>query len=262
MRFLVVVVLIAIGCGSVAAQDSDLLVKAKQEASRLASIQINWGQKMDSPDAGMTLKEISRQNANGTMGVKYRIFTTGMPKDKLYSIISVSFDLLPVTNLQGVTLDDSGMAICAGSSDYTCGNASKPNDPIDLIVLAAKGEPKRFGLVSSDGQIKAFASVTPFPIEAKDGGCSADVTLLLAHGEAVLIHGAGFQPNANVHVSTESENEKAASDMAADPKGEVHYIQLPFVKGKTDGKARVTLESKTCSPTVSYKWGKDTYRMQ
>ena len=262
MRLAAAVVLVIFASGPAFGQDSDLLAKAKQEASHLASIQKNWGPTMNSPGAAITLKEMSRQNMNGPTGITYRLFATGMPKDKLYSLVTVSFDLRPVTNLQGITLDDLGVAICAGSRPDTCGDAAKPNDPIDLIILAAKGESKRFGLISSDGQNKAFVSVTPFPIEGKDRGCSVDVTLLLAHGEAVLIHGADFQPNVSVNVATQSENEKAGGDLTADSNGELYYIELPYVKGKTDGKTRVTLTSKTCAPSVSYQWGKDTYRMQ
>ncbi|HET6200192.1 MAG: hypothetical protein ACHQJX_12235 [Candidatus Acidiferrales bacterium] len=261
MRTLAVLTLVMIVSGAAAGQDSDLLAKAKQEAGHLASIQTNWGQKMSSPGATMTLKEVSRESVNGATGIEYHIFATGMPKDKLYSLVAVSFDLRPVTYLQGITLDDSGMAICVGRPE-TCGDSSKPNDPVEPILLAAKGEPKRFGLISSDGQNKAFVSVTPFPIEGKDRGCSVDVTLLLAHGEAVLIHGADFQSNVPVNVATLSENEKAGGDLTTDSNGELYYIELPYVKGKTDGKTRVTLTSKACAPSVSYQWGKDTYRMQ
>jgi len=261
LAVLMLVMLVMFGYGTAAGQDSDLLAKAKQEAGHLALIQKNWGQKMGSVGATMTLKEVSRESVNGATGIKYHIFVTGMPKDKLYSLVAVSFDLRPVTYLQGITLDDSGMAICAGRPE-TCGDSSKPNDPVEPILLAAKGEPKRFGLISSDGQNKAFVSVTPFPIEGKDRGCSVDVTLLLAHGEAVLIHGAGFQSNATVNVVTQSENEKASGDLKSDSNGEVYYIELPYVKGKTDGQAQVTLTSQACAPSVSYKWGKNTYRMQ
>lgn len=42
-------------------------------------------------------------------------------------------------------------------------------DPINLKVVAGRGEPKLFGVISDDGRFRVFAEVVPFPIEDSAG---------------------------------------------------------------------------------------------
>ncbi|HEX5423993.1 MAG TPA: hypothetical protein VFW94_10615, partial [Candidatus Acidoferrales bacterium] len=162
-----------------AQQPSELLTRAKQEATRLANIQRDWGPKLNSPGVGISLKEMGRQKTDKGTAVRYRIFATGFPPDGTYSLNTLDLNLNASTALEGITLDKSGLAICAGRPG-TCSSGA-PDDPIDLEILAARGEPKRFGFVSQDGTTKAFISVIPFPIVGTDHGCSAEAILLLAH---------------------------------------------------------------------------------
>lgn len=250
MRFLIPAVLITISCGSAIAQGSpEAGAGAQQSVSRLASIQTNWGSKMNSPGASVTVKETSRKSTGRQTVVFYRILTSGMPKDKTYSLVTTPFNLQSMVATNGVTLDDSGQAMTSGS-------------PLDLGVVAAKGEPKRFSLVSDDGQSKVFFYVTPFPVRGANRGCTVEETLLLQHAEAVLIQGSGFPPNSTIHVRASSEKELQESDLKADDSGDVSTVFLPFVKGKTDGTGTVTLSSQTCSPSLKYRWGLHSYQEQ
>lgn len=243
-----------------AQQPTDLLARAKEESTRLANIQRNWGPKMNSPGVDISLKEMGRRQTGGGTAVMYRIFVTGFSEDGIYSLTSVDLNLNVSTALEGITVDKSGQVICAGRPG-TC-SATAPNDPVDLTIFAARGEPKRFGFVSQDGKKKAFISVIPFPIMATDNGCSVEAILLTPNAEAMLIYGSGFKPDSVVHSVAISETEKQEADLNSDVKGDVYEVQLPYVKGYGDGTSKVTLTSKTCSPSLSYKWGKDTYRMQ
>ena len=70
---------------------------------------------------------------------------------------------------KGVTLNSSGLAICAGRPG-TCGTADNPDDPIDVIVQPIPGEPVRLGLISADGTTKVFAKIVPNPLHGDDPG--------------------------------------------------------------------------------------------
>lgn len=255
MRFASIVFLIALSASiapaQVAVQDNsaNAVARAQQSAGRLARIQMNWGAKMNSPGASVSLKETSRKSTGRQTVVFYRIFTSGMPKDKTYSLVTTPFNLQSMVATNGVTLDDSGQAMTSGS-------------PLDLGVVAAKGEPKRFSLVSDDGQSKVFFYITPFPVKGTNRGCSIEETLLLQHAEAVLIQGSGFPPNSTVHVKASSEKEVHEGDLKSDDLGNVSTVFLPFVKGKVDGTSTVTLSSQTCSPSLKYHWGLHSYQEQ
>lgn len=258
---------------SPAPSPADENAKAAAIAQRLAKFQMAWGPELNSPGATMQLREISREKVKGQTLVTYRILTTGLPKNSTYNLMTAGFDYVAVSSLDGVTLDDSGQAICAGT-EGSCGTREKPNDlpngppngppdgPIDLKVSAATGEPKRFGLVSHDHLAKAFLSVVPFPASTTDRGCSLDATLLTPKAEALLIQGSGFQPNSEVRVQANSAGETHFTTEKTDGKGTFIEVQLPYVEGKSNGTIRVTVQTKTCAPSLDFQWGKDSYKMR
>jgi len=248
-------------CVSSFSQGDNAEARAKDVVTRLANVQRNWGAPMNSPGASVSLRQTSTRKIENHTAIVYRLFATGLPKDKVYDLLATSFDLQPTPSLTGITLDATGQAICAGRQD-TCGDPQKPNDPVNLVVLAARGEPKRFSLVSEDGQAKAFVSVVPFPIIETDRGCAAEAILLLADAGAVLIHGSGFGPNTAVHFVGDSGGEEQQGDFNVDADGSFYNGLLPYTNGKTTGATKVTLTSQSCSPSLTFKWGKDSYQLQ
>ena len=228
--------------------------------AQLAEVQKNWGPKMNSEGASITLKEISRKRTADGTAVVYRLIGMGLPKDRIYSILTPRLDLQYSPSTPGVMLDAKGQAICPGKPD-TC-TGQKPNDPIDLLVLAARGEPKRFAVASEDNELHAFAYVVPFPIQGKDKGCTAEAVMLTANAEAMLIHGAGFPPGSEVKFLVVSEGEPHERTSKADGEGALYDVALPFVQGKTHGKARIMLQSSACNPSVTFDWGKDCCKNQ
>jgi hypothetical protein len=216
---------------------------------------------MNSPGVKIYLKQVSERTEDGHRAIVYRLFGTGFPKDAMFEVGEISLDLQSMPVLDGVTLDDSGQAICAGRPE-TCGDAAKPNDPINFVVLAGKGEPKRFSLISEDGAIKAFTYVIPFPITAKNAACSIEAILLSENAGVVLIHGTGFKPHAAIHRAALSGDEKQDADITADGSGEFSAVELPYVKGKTKGTAKTAFRSNDCSPSLSYNWGEGSYQLQ
>jgi hypothetical protein len=188
--------------------------------------------------------------------MKLRLIADGVPKDAVYSLV-----MWPVTQkgpsevLKGVTLDSSGLAVCAGKPG-TCGMSDKPNDPIDLTVQPVPGEPVRLGLVSADGATKVFAKVVPNPLHGEDRGCGIDAILLTPGAELVLIAGSGFPGGADVTMDSASEGEHRGGKGKADAEGRYVSAIMPYVQGIAAGVTTVKLEAGKCRPSVQVPWGR------
>jgi hypothetical protein len=211
-----------------------------------------WGPKASTPNTSLLIKESMR---SGPV-LKFRLIADGVPRDGVYSIVA-----WPVTQkapsgvLSGVMLDASGLAICAGKPG-TCGSAEKPNDPIDLNLRPAPGEPVRIGLISADGATKVFAKVVPVPLRGEDRGCIVEAILLTPAAELVLIVGSSFPPNAELTMNSESGGERHGGKGKADADGRYSSAILPYKQGVAGGIANVNLKASNCSPSVDVPWGR------
>jgi hypothetical protein len=95
----------------------------------------------------MIVKEIDRARVNGQTVVKYHLFVSNLPKDSEYTL----WWKLPGTEPQTVAsafINKDGLVVNV-LADPTNNVAE---DSIDLIVVAGRGEPKEFGLISNDGK--------------------------------------------------------------------------------------------------------------
>lgn len=208
-----------------------------------------WGASASSPNASLTIQESSRSG----LTIKFRLFAEGVAKDGNYSIVAWPVtQKQPVEVQKGVTLDASGLAICAGTPT-TC-RGDKPNDPIDLVFHPVPGEPVRLGLVSASGAIKVFAKIVPVPLRGEDRGCTVEGVLLTPGSELVLIGGSGFPPNSELTMDSDSEGERHTQKVKADADGRYASAMLPYKQGVAAGTLKVGLKSAKCSPSVGIPW--------
>ena len=247
-RFIVLasIALPALGQGTAAPSGTEDAV------NRLVKAHQAWGPAASTPNTSLSLKEASREGSI----IRIRMYATGLPKQGTYTLVS-----WPVTqrgpgeSLRGVTFDESGLAVCAGTPG-TCGSPDKPNDPIDLALRPVPGEPVRLGLVSMEGSIKVFAKFVPLLLKGEDKGCSVEAVLLTPGAELVEIEGAGFPANADIAMDSDSEGERHNGKGKTDSNGAYTSAILPYKQGVTHGTAKVSLKSMGCSPSVSVPWGK------
>jgi hypothetical protein len=226
---------------------------------KLANLQKNFGKKMNSPGIELSLKEISRWKSSDRTLVKYELRATGFPKDLTYSLLKVQISGKILKQLEGVTLDPEGRAICAGRKDTCSGSA--PNGPIDLVFFAGKSEPMRLSLVSTDdSQLKGFISVVPFPNSVTDKGCKLESILGTPKGEVTYIQGSGFDPNEDLIMEGESYGEKNHGAAKAEADGSYFAVAMPNVLGKTSGTTVWSVKGKNCNPILTFSWG--TYQLQ
>jgi len=250
LRFLVLSVGIVSAFGQGAGVPAD--ANAEELAGRVVKMHEAWGPAASTPNTSLSLKEASREGAV----IKVRLYATGVPKQGTYTLVT-----WPVTQrgpseaLRGITFDESGLAVCAGTPG-TCGTPNKPNDPIDITLNPVPGEPSRLGLISSDQSAKIFAKIVPLPMRGEDKGCSVEAILLTPGSELIAIEGSGFAPNSVVAMDTVSEGERHAGKGKTDADGRYVSAVLPYKQGMTRGTAKVSLKSSACAPSVSFPWGR------
>ncbi len=213
------------------------------------------GPHASSTHAVLHIREASRAGET----IRFRLYAEGLPKDAVYSLVA-----WPVTQaepsvvLQGVTLDSTGMAICAGKRQ-TCGSADRPDDPVDVPVLPVPGEPLRLGLVSSDGASKSFAKIVPVPLHGEDRGCTIDATRLTPATELLWIEGSGFPANAGIAMDGDSEGERHVAKGTTDDAGHYATAILPFKQGLQRGTIHIVLRGAKCAPSTDVRWGRGNY---
>ena len=136
----------------------------------------------------------------------------------------------------------------------------KPGTPITITTTAARGEAVRVALIASDRKHGAAVSFVPFPIEGVDKGCKIDVLLGSKDAELVLIEGEGFKQDATYTLGSESYGQKYPLRAAISARGSFIAALTPWAPGHDTGDTTVYYQSSTCTPTVSFHWGKDTYK--
>ena len=227
-------------------------VSTQDAVSQLVRAHQVWGIRASTPNTELDIRESSR---SGNV-IRFRLYAKGISKDQIYSIMAWPVtQKQPSESLQGVTLDESGLAICAGSAG-TCGTSDKPNDPIDLVTQPAPGEPVRLALISADGATKVFAKVVPVPIRGEDRGCAVEGVLLAPGAALVLVDGSGFPANTELKMESNSEDERHNEKGTVDSEGRYSISIPPHTQGTPQGILKVTLKSARCSPSINIPWGR------
>lgn len=194
--------------------------------------------------------------------VPYLIHSSGLPREKVYQLVAVKFpNLQPQVQMQGIGLNLQGIAICPGKPG-TCTSDEGPNDPIDLIFPAAKGEVGHFALVSEDGLSRAMFTVTPFPIRSEVKGCTLELQRLMPHAEVVYLVVSGLPPNSELQVKSQSYDEEHGGTVKADAEGKYESGLLPAVQGRDRGVLSVKVTSSACTLSASIDWGVGSERPQ
>lgn len=226
-------------------------------AAQSAPNKNEWGEKFNSSGATLVLKETGRGQANGQTVIIYNLFASGLPKVVGYTLWMrpVGEDPRPAADAY-INKDGKIVNVPADPVRHI------EEDPIDLNVVAGKGEPKRFGLISNDGRYRAFADIVPFPIERKAGACRISAIMLAANYFAVEILVTGLQPNEDLQTDSQSGDESNHGSGKATEQGTFVALVAPFVKGKNSGKARFNVTASSCKIGVEFPWGEGSYHIQ
>ena len=229
-------------------------------ARKLLAQQYAWDQGATSGVTRLVFKERERKKTDQGTVITYDVSAPGLPTDLHYTLMGwpLNRGVEPIRG--GITLTADGRLTCTGKTPADC----KPEaDPIiSFSVQAARGEPKRFVLISDDKKAKSLGTVVAFPIIGKDAGCSLEVLLGTPDGQIVMVKGSGFAPNTSVPISSDSAGEVVNGVWKIDEKGNLMSSVFPQVRGKTSGETTIVVKAPGCSPKVTFRWGKDSYHAE
>ncbi len=228
---------------------------AADPATLLMRSIVNWNQKLDTPGLSLRLKRIARPGSPpGTKAETFEVYVTGLPAGEKLTLLEFPITRRePEEAMEGITLNAEGEAICAGTPG-TC-SSDKPNDPVDLVLIGASGEPMRFALVSADGKYRVADTEVPDPVIGRDHGCRLEALRALPHAELVILRGSGFAPGAKVRLRFDSDGERHGEELTANAQGSFVLGMEPFVKGKTSGTLSGSAKAGTCGPRIAIAWG-------
>lgn len=245
----------------------------RMQLTRIASAQANWGPAMSTPGDSLELKETGRKQSGAGTEISYQLIARGFTPDMQLTLLRWPLNQPVGGVMSGVVVDSSGTAVCGGGSSVasppanslafqapSCAKTITPGTPITITTPAAKGEAIRIGLISSDRKHAAATSVVPFPIEGADKGCKLDVILGAKDAQLVLIKGEGFQKDTSYTLGTEAFGQKNSLNATINDKGRFTAAVTPWMPGHEVGDTVVYYQSSTCTPTVQFHWGKDTYK--
>jgi hypothetical protein len=217
----------------------------------------DWMKGANSPGSTLTLKETGRDVVEGSTVVSYRMFASGLPKGQPFTLWMWTLGSEPQAVADAFINPDGLVVNRLGDLTH---NISE--DPINVRVVAGRGERKRVALTSDDWTLRAFAGAIPFPIEKSANGCRLSVEMTAPDYAGVVLKGSGFQPGESLTVEAGSETESGKQQTAATPDGTYTAVIFPRVKGQKSGKASVTITSPRCSIAVQFPWGDGSYRIQ
>src|SRR5215471_2644356 len=222
-----------------------------------APAKLEWGEKFNSPGSQLVLKETGRNRINGQTVVNYSIFASGLPKDLDYTLWTRVGDGDPQAVADAFINKDGRVVNVMADSTHNVAE-----DAINLKIVAGKGEPKRFAIISNDGGHRVFGQVIPFPIESAAGSCHISVEMLTANYNSVLIVANGFQAKEELQIDSMSEGESGQTTAAASDDGTYRSVIFTQVKGKQSGKTKVNISAKSCRVGVEFPWGQSSYHIQ
>jgi hypothetical protein len=217
-----------------------------------------WGRNTAGVELG-THEGPREHDASGTV-LTYNLMGKGFSADKTYDLWFWIPGKKPSKAIAGVSFDKRGVLVCSGKPGSCQGSGL--DDPINIKTSAVLGEPKRFGVVSTDGRVAGFADAVPFPIEASDKNCKLSVVLQSALADVVAVRASGFTPYEMLTVKMNSGPEGSTHSPTASPDGDWQAVIGTKVAGQNAGVANIRVSGHGCSVSVSFPWGEGSSRTQ
>jgi hypothetical protein len=266
--------------------------RQRAQIARLASSLANWGPKASSPGLNLTMKETAREKGALDTLITYRLQATGFAPGTRLTLLRWPLNQGVVAVMNGIVIDASGTAVCGAPAAATntplapnadagktaadtqaaaqsatpavppCTKTMQVNAPVEITTAAAKGEAIRLALIAEDRKNGAAASAVPFPVVGENNGCKLEVLLGSKDAELVLIEGSGFKADTSFTMGAETFGQKASLGAKPDAQGHFVAAMTPFVQGHDSGDTVVYYQSSVCTPTVSFHWGKGSYKAE
>lgn len=217
-----------------------------------------WGK--NSAGVELATHEGPRERASSGTVLIYNILGRGFPADKTYDLWFWTLGKKPAKAMAGVSFDKRGVLVCSGKPGSCKGDGA--DDPINIKATAMLGEPKRFGVISTDGKIAGFAEAVPFPVEAKDKNCKLSVVRLTQLADSLDVRGSGFIPHETLTVKESFSGRDLVKNPTVAADGTWHETVAVREPGWDSGTAAFNAAGKACSVNITFHWGNGSNQQQ
>jgi hypothetical protein len=216
------------------------------------------GEQHNSTGATLGYKETERRLLNGKTVVAYNLFASGLPTDGQYALSTTIMGARP-GKIANVRVSEAGTIVNATADPEHNINAG---DPFTILLLAPKGQPFQFAVVSADERLRAFTKIIPFPIEADAGPCHLSVEEIIPVYLGILLRVSGLQSNEAVVLKCNCGRKGHETKGTADDKGVFNAAVETGVKGKQSGTFEFELKAESCKIGMQIPWGKGSEKFQ
>lgn len=225
----------------------------------LARNQVNWGPAMSTPGYSVALIDKGHKSSPEGTQVTFSLHATGFQPGDSLTLLRWPLDSSVKQITTGLTVDASGQVICPEISQGNCLASMQPGDPVHIKEIAARGEPLRVAVVEAKTQKRAETTLIPFPLENTSGSCKLEAILGTKNAGLVLLEGVGFPQNAKVEIHIVTYGQDHPVTTTTTPTGGLVVAVLPAVNGHTSGTTTISYKGDSCSPSVSFPWGANSY---
>jgi hypothetical protein len=197
--------------------------------------------------------------SSGKRVMHYRAYVTGVPESKRYSLAVWRIGSEPRILSNSVYVNAKGLLMVhqprleQNNSDFL------GDEEFQLTVQAARAEPVRYALASSDKELLVYGTVVPFPLKDIDRGCQLEMRLSLPDATAVLVYADGFPANAEIPYQLLSNGDLKMRKFNVDAQGHAVATVFPATNGMERGSLRLTVSTPECSAAVELPWGEGSY---
>lgn len=192
--------------------------------------------------------------------VRYRLRVPGAPEKQSY-VLAVwrigapmsYFHSKVYTNAKGLLMQHPPLA------EQENLDSLKRDDEIEVDLKAARGEPIRYMLASSDEKLFFPGAIVLHPAASKGGNCRLEARLAFPEGQAVLLYGDGLAPGLQIPMQIVSAGDTRTQMLTANKQGHAVAVVAPYVTGKSAGVLKMSVAATGCSASIEIPWGKGSY---
>jgi hypothetical protein len=234
-----------------------------QETQGLLQRQMSWDDNQPGKNNPNRLyfqfSEIEETISSGKRVAHYRVYVFGAPENKKYTLTVWKIGAEPRNLSNEVYVNAKGLLLMHKPRPGQEDSDFLGDEEFHLNVQAARAEPVRYALTSSDKEILIYGTLVPFPRENTDRGCRLEVRLAVPDATAVLIYAEGLPANAEIPFQMLSAGQPETGKFSVNVEGRAVSPAFPALSGMESNSLRVTLTTTGCSATVELPWGKGSY---
>ncbi len=197
--------------------------------------------------------------SSGKRVVLYRAYVVGAPENKKYTLTMwrLGADARILSNQ--VYVNAKGLLMVHKPSPEQENSDFVGDAELHFAVQAARAEPVRYALASTDKALLVYGTVVPFPLTDNDRGCELEVRLALSDATAVLIYADGLPANKEIPFQKLSADKPETGKFSVNAQGHAVETEILSTVGKDKGTLKVSLAVPECSVAVEIPWGEGSY---